>query len=120
MTWYIYMGEDLKRDRTIRFSFFRNLNLHYRKKDLIFKDELFYSEAQPAPVYPGPDVKLICTLTSDLSGVGKARFSKQTGIDGNTYYKVSYELVISTEAANMKFSLEMDGEELGSVSASYE
>lgn len=51
--------------------------------------------------------------------VDPANFVRRTGADGKTYYDLAFKLVVSTAAANLKFSLEVDGEELGSVEATY-
>ncbi|ROV88754.1 hypothetical protein VMCG_10060 [Cytospora schulzeri] len=119
MTWYIYIGEDLKRDQPIKFSFYRALTESQLDYNLIFTDALSYSESKVAPTYPGPDVKVCCELRSDLSGVNKDLFEKRTGLDGKVYYLVHYQLVLSTDAANMRFSLEIDGTKMGSVEAKY-
>lgn len=118
-TWYVYMGEDLKRDQPIKFGFRRDINEIHDDEDLVFVDYLVYSESKVAPVYPGPDVKVSCKLRSDLSRVNKNLFEKRTGIDGKPYLRVKYTLALSTDAANMRFSLEFDGTEIGSVEASY-
>ncbi|KUI61322.1 hypothetical protein VP1G_08476 [Cytospora mali] len=119
VTWYIYMGEDLRRDHTIKFSFVRSVKQHHSNSDLIFHDSLVYSETKAAPTYPGPDVKTSCKLVSNLSSVDKSFFTKRIGVDGDPYLDIHYHLVISTAAANMKFSLEIEGTEIGSVEATY-
>lgn len=113
------MGEDLKRDQPIKFGFCRDISEVHDDEDLLFVDYLVYSESKVAPVYPGPDVKVSCKLRSDLSRVNKKLFEKRTGIDGKPYLRVKYTLSLSTDAANMRFSLEFDGTEIGSVEASY-
>lgn len=119
MTWYIYRGEDLKRDQKIRFPFFRTINEFHCKKDLLISDKLVYSENKVAPTYPGPDVKMSCELRSDLSRVDKNFFMRRIGTDGKVYLDVVYDLVLSTDAANMKFSLQIAGKDIGSVEATY-
>lgn len=119
MTWYIYKGEDLKRDQVIKFPFYRTIPAQYTPHDLIFHDSLRYSDASLAPTYPGPEVKINCSVRTDLRHVGKETFHKKNGDDGKLYYDVHYDLVLCTTDANMKFSLEVDGRELGSVEASY-
>lgn len=113
------MGEDLKRDQTIKFPFVETFRKNYTLADLIVTNTLHYSEAPAAPTYPGPLVKDCCQVRSDLTGVNPANFVRRTGADGKTYYDLSYKLVVCTAAANLKFSLEIDGEELGSVEATY-
>ncbi|KAF4961796.1 hypothetical protein FSARC_10092 [Fusarium sarcochroum] len=120
MTWYIVIGEDLKRDRDERFSFLRRVPRTHSPTDLLFEEALLMSEVLPPPPYPTSDVKLNCTLKSDLSGVNKSLFKDVLGLDGYEYLEVEYDLVISTREAAMKFWLEFDGKEAGAVSASYD
>ncbi|KAJ0108760.1 hypothetical protein J7T55_011251 [Diaporthe amygdali] len=120
LTWYIYKGEDLKRDQTIKFPFVRTLKQGFTPINLLFTDTLYYSEATVAPTYPGPQVKECCMISSNLIEVANPRnLVKRTGADGKIYYDLNFNLVISTAAANMKFSLEFKGQEMGSVEATY-
>lgn len=119
LSWFIYMGEDLKRDQTIKISVSRTLKKRYSLSDLIFTSELCFSEAAVAPNYPGPDVKECATVRSDLRGVSKNKFRRKHGADGQVYHHVSYNLVLCTAHVNLKFSLEFDGAEMGSVETAY-
>lgn len=121
MTWYIHRGEDLQRDQKIVFSFYRSLPQDYSPSALIFTDNLLECSLDQAPKYPRTGSTMMnCKLTADLTGVGKHHFESKVGLDGTPYVDVSYELVVSTKTAIMKFSLEVDGEEMGSVEASYD
>ncbi|KAI0131600.1 actin-like ATPase domain-containing protein [Hypoxylon sp. NC0597] len=120
-TWYIYAGEDLKRNQRIKFPFCRNIDANdYTDDDFILSDDLLSSDRTSAPTYPDNNTKVNCTLTTDLSHVDKSLFKTRRGVDGKTYYRVSYDLVVSTTAANMKFSFEIGGKQMGSVEATYE
>ncbi|KAH8654245.1 hypothetical protein BGZ61DRAFT_500616 [Ilyonectria robusta] len=119
MTWYIYIGEDLKRDQMMKFSFYRTLNADYNNDDLIFTDKLITCVSPIPPNHPTQDTKENCTLQADLRDVDRALFKQKTGIGGLTYYEVHYDLAVSTQAANMKFWLEFQGKEAGSVNADY-
>ena len=81
-----------------------------------------HSEAPVAPKWPKIGVtKRNCTLTADLRSVDRRSFKKVSTWDGTGYgYEVHYHLVVTTAAANMKFSLEFAGKEMGSVTAVYE
>ncbi|KAF8861505.1 Hsp70 family protein-like protein [Acephala macrosclerotiorum] len=120
-TWYVTRGQDLKRDHTIRFSFYRSLADGYSNNQLVFTDELFQSESKLAPMHPSSaTTKVNCTLTADLRTVNRNKFKKSIGADGATYYQVHYELAITIQSAMMKFSLEIDGKEMGTVNAKYD
>ncbi|KAK7985771.1 hypothetical protein PG988_003393 [Apiospora saccharicola] len=119
MTWYIYKGEELKRDSTVKFSFYRDVLVQGDSSALVFEDELLMCGLPTAPTYPGDDVGINCRLTSDLTSIDKSRFGTVADPQGNKYYHVNFDLVISTQDANMTFSLEVDGERCGGVTAEY-
>ncbi|KAF4627027.1 hypothetical protein G7Y89_g11126 [Cudoniella acicularis] len=119
-TWYINRGEDLLREQTIRFPFYRRLREDFSDKELIFKDELIESKSKNAPFYPSSlTTKSNCELTADLRSVDRSKFKKMTGVDGNTYFDVHYDLAITMKPAVMKFSLEIKEKEMGTVNAKY-
>ncbi|PNP76464.1 hypothetical protein FNYG_10202 [Fusarium nygamai] len=119
MTWYILMGETLRRDRNERYLFHRHIPKSYSENDLRFQDELWMSETQVQPQHPTKEVKLNCVLKSDLTTVDSSRFKEVVGFDGREWLRVEYDLVISTRDAAMKFWLEFDGKEAGSILATY-
>lgn len=118
MTWYIHKGENLKRDQRVNFGFCRTFRQDCNPDELIIIDVLSYSETETAPAYPVSSVKTLCKLRSDLRRF-KSTFKKSKGIDGHMYFTVEYNLVVRTTAANLKFSLELDGKEMGGVEATY-
>ncbi|MCJ1377667.1 hypothetical protein MMC17_000763 [Xylographa soralifera] len=121
MTWYIYQGEDLKRDQKLTFPFYHSLEENFPPKALIFTDELIQCEAVQPAKYPKQGVTNVnCVLTSDLTGVDRSHFKTKTSTRGAIYYDVYYNLAVTIEAAVMKFSLEINGKEIGSVTAAYE
>lgn len=69
-----------------------------------------------APSYPDFQIKEWCRVRSDLT---EFRPVKRTGADGKPFYRIYYNLVVRTNDANLKFSLEVEGEEMGSVEATY-
>lgn len=120
MTWYIIKGENLRRDREVRYSYVRHIPRSYTDNDLQFKDELWVSDAVVGPTHPTKEIKVSCVLESDLNSVNKSLFKKVRGIDGRKWWGVSYDLVISTREAAMKFWLEFDGKEAGALMAKYD
>ncbi|KAL8946545.1 MAG: hypothetical protein Q9222_007072 [Ikaeria aurantiellina] len=122
MTWYINRGEDMHRDQKIMFPFKRSLAHDYPPTKLVFEDELLECSLDQAVKWPKKGVTSVnCTLTADLRGVDKKHFhSKISTVDGTPYWDVHYDLVVSMKTAIMKFSLEVEGEEMGSIEARYE
>ncbi|TVY34329.1 Heat shock 70 kDa protein 12B [Lachnellula subtilissima] len=120
MTWYIHRGDDLIREQSITFPFFRSLVEGFTDDRLVFCDELIQSEKNIAPRHPSTSAnKVNCVLTADLSKVDRSLFKKVMGTDGRNYVQVFYDLVVTMKPAVMKFSLEIKGEEMGSVSAKF-
>ncbi|ESZ93131.1 hypothetical protein SBOR_6503 [Sclerotinia borealis F-4128] len=117
MTWYIYRGEDLKRDQKIRFPFYRALEGSVTDRNLIFTETLLQCESADAPIYPGPTITPNCTLEADLRSVDRATFRARTSLLGTPCWDVHFDLVVTVASAVMKFSLEVNGEEMGSVEA---
>lgn len=120
MTWYITRGDDLVRDQTIRFPFYRRLSDGFSDSDLIFNDELIQCESKQPPTHPSSVTKINCILKADLRSVDRTQFRRMVGVDGKTYYDVHYDLAITMKSAVMKFSLEIKGKEMGTVDAKYD
>lgn len=122
MTWYIYQGDDLKCEQVIKFPFYRSFpEATFSAHSLTFTDNLIQSESKIAPIHPSPSAtKVNCVLTADLTSVDRAQFKKTVGADGLPYINVHYHLVITVKTAMMKFSIEVNGKEMGTVNASYD
>ncbi|ORY58476.1 uncharacterized protein BCR38DRAFT_489394 [Pseudomassariella vexata] len=114
------IGHELKRSEPVKFRFHRTLAFKHESDDLIFYDDLVYSDTRIAPVYPGCDVKVCCTLMGDIQLVDQSLFKKRTDIDGKIYLDFRFYFAVSTGTANLKFFLEVDGKKMGSVEATYE
>ncbi|KAI9882584.1 MAG: hypothetical protein M1823_005673 [Watsoniomyces obsoletus] len=113
-------GDDLKRDQKVIFPFCRSVEANYNPDDLIFHDKLMHSEAIRPVKYPTSGItKVNCSMMSDLSKVPRKHFVRRTAYDGRPYYDIHFDLVVRLQSAVMTFSLESNGEELGSVEANY-
>ena len=121
MTWFIFKGDDLKRDQSVRFPFYRQLSKGYETCRLVFQDELMMDDSLLPSPHPKQGVTSVnCVLTADLRKVDASKFKDFEGKDGVAYVRVQYDLVVSVASAIMRFSLEIDGEEMGSVAANYD
>ena len=111
----------MQRDQKIIFPFVRRLPGDYSPSDLIFHDVLLECSLLAAAKYPKDGVTSTnCMLIADLTGISKEYIKSRVGVGGISYYDVDYNLIVSTKTAIMKFSLEIDGQEMGSVEASYD
>ncbi|KAF5593829.1 Hsp70 chaperone protein [Fusarium pseudoanthophilum] len=107
MTWYINIGDNLVRDQTIKFPFYRELNNIDDTSGLIYYSTLFQCEERTAPRHSlnSGEFSTNCVLKSDMSSVPKSKFRKK--------------IVVSLKSAVMEFSNEVDGESFGTVNAKY-
>ncbi|KAH7157318.1 hypothetical protein B0J13DRAFT_592817 [Dactylonectria estremocensis] len=121
MTWYIKLGDDLLRDQKIKFPFSRNVDKDSPASDMVFFNFLYESKDTTAPSHPPRDGQfgVNCCVISDLSKIPKSKFKTRIDSEGLPYWVVKFDLVITLESAVMKFSLEINGESLGSVNAKY-
>ncbi|KAF7943848.1 uncharacterized protein EAE97_005918 [Botrytis byssoidea] len=119
MTWYIERGEDLQRPQKIKFSFYRVLH-KLSDETIMFKETLHHCELVDAPVRPGPTVAVNCSLKVDLRGVDRTTIRKKIERFGDQCWDVHFDLVVTINSAIMMFSLEYNGEEMGSVEAKYD
>ena len=120
MVWYIGRGEELERDQPTKITVYSTLDANYRSEDLVFTSCLNVNDSALAPTYPDSSVSEYIKFTSDMSCLPKAKFRKQRGVDGKIYYRIWYNLVLQKVSAGFRFSLEVDGEEMGNVEAAFE
>lgn len=122
MIWYIFAGDELRRDHKIIFPFFASFWKSYSNDDITFQTQLFQCESKLPPKYPGDSTKPNCTLTTKMTNIDRSLLEETVSPNGSTYYRLHYDLVVTLQAASavMKFSSEIDGKEMGSVVASYE
>jgi hypothetical protein len=64
-------------------------------------------------------VKEIAQLIVDLNGVPMDEFTVHRSPAGRLYYKIEYEVAISVQSS-LEYTLLVNGEKLGSVTARYE
>lgn len=119
MTWYIQRGEDLQRPQKIHFSFYRILS-SLSDEDLVFQENLHHCELVTAPVRPDSTVAVNCSLQVDLRSVDRATIRERIDLLGAKRWDVHFDLVVTINSAIMMFSLEYNGEEMGSVEAKYD
>ncbi|KAG6024259.1 hypothetical protein E4U40_003407 [Claviceps sp. LM458 group G5] len=74
-----------------------------------------------APFHPSKAKKLLrnCTVTADLRHVAKRNFIPCIDRKGIPFYKLIFSLIMTYKSAVMTFSIEVDGEEMGSTEVDY-
>jgi hypothetical protein len=121
MSWFIYMNDDLVRDKKIKLPFYRKwAGTNPTGATLEFEDQLYECQSVLAPEHP-EDVKINCTLKSDLNQVPRSCFVKRTrASDQADYVEIHYNLQIeNNQSGLMTFSLEIGGKEYSAVNATY-
>jgi hypothetical protein len=102
------------------FPFYRKFPADFGDDDLVFEDELLESISTKPPKYPRKGhTRTNCILKTDLRPVNRSEFKKKTTSTGTSYVEVWYKLGVTTKPANLEFSLEINGKEMGKVEASY-
>ena len=123
MRWYLQKGETIEKDRIVTFSF----SLPWAEHPLSGNGEVKYSTtlfASAAPVQAlmrsDASVFRVCTMSADLRAIPRRQFRKRTATSGKKYHSLQFELVMKVNSADIEFSMEIDGEPYGSVTASFD
>ncbi|KAK1831182.1 hypothetical protein QBC39DRAFT_372068 [Podospora conica] len=122
MTWYIHKDDELVRDKKIKLPFCTSWpgSTPPKGPSLILKNTLLESDAPIAPAHP-TTTTVNCVLTTNLSTVpAKCFIRKYRASDDAPYVRLSYNLLVeNNQSGLMKFSLEVEGKEYGSVDTTY-
>lgn len=139
MSWFINIGDNIQKDRKIRLPFLRVLPENFQSGPTMLQETLFECDEGVAPVHPSTSqaINANCVLHYDIGKFPATNFKKMFKWSGNSlltqglfgcatdlilgesYWQVSYDLVISFDSAVMTFSLEVDGQTFGSVQAEF-
>ena len=99
---------------------YRTLPADFTGNDLVFEDSLTESPSVKPPKYPRKGLtRTNCVLKADLRSVDRSEFKAKTSPSGVGYVEVWYKLGVKIKPANMEFSLEINGKEMGKVEANY-
>ncbi|KAK1835325.1 hypothetical protein QBC39DRAFT_274984 [Podospora conica] len=125
MAWLIEIGHNIQRDQQIRSKGHRFLKEGYQPSDLVFTEELIECSDMEAPTHfdKGDNIRPNCSLEWDARSLPQEKFEKRYKdlcADFCDSYAIPYDFVIEIKSAVMKFSVEMDGENMGSVEAKYD
>ncbi|KAG6241820.1 hypothetical protein E4U24_006000 [Claviceps purpurea] len=121
MGWFIKTGDYISCDQRFDIQgecYFDDL---HNPDDLINTFELWQCEDKFAPRHPSKAKKLRrnCTVTVDLRQVAKEKFISRTDTKGKLYHELCMNLIMTYKSAVMTFSVEVDGEEMGSTEVDY-
>ncbi|KAG6050527.1 hypothetical protein E4U33_000702 [Claviceps sp. LM78 group G4] len=136
--WFIKTGDDVLRDQRFDIPLISHFNDIHSLSELIRTYDLWQCEDKYAPIYveykalaevisrlapfhPSKATKLLrnCTVTVDLRHVAKGKFIPLYDTKGKLYYDLRINLVMTYKSAVMTFSMEVDGEEIGSTEVDY-
>ncbi|KAG6261198.1 hypothetical protein E4U49_004164 [Claviceps purpurea] len=140
MKWFIETGETILRDQRFEMMLEFHFENIYNTVDFIRHYDLWQCEdkyARDAPIHPGKSTKLKrnCNVTADLRSVPKDKFARKivriaplplflivdtVPHDSSRHsYALNINLVMTFKSAVMTFSMEVDGEEMGSTEVDY-
>ncbi|OKL61865.1 hypothetical protein UA08_02504 [Talaromyces atroroseus] len=78
-----------------------------------------FSSSKLAPERLTNKIEKHCELQVDLRKVPKKLFEKHTNSDGQSYYKIVYDIAVIPTSGYMLFQLEFNGVSYGSAQADY-
>ncbi|CCE29463.1 related to hsp70 protein [Claviceps purpurea 20.1] len=114
-------GETILRDQRFEMMLEFHFENIYNTVDFIRNYDLWQCEDKDAPIHPGKATKIKrnCNVTADLRSVPKDKFARKIDKTGKSYYALNINLVMTFKSAVMTFSMEVDGEEMGSTEVDY-
>ncbi|KAI5807165.1 hypothetical protein EDC01DRAFT_781954 [Geopyxis carbonaria] len=110
VSWFIRKGDALPEQHTATRHFTRS----FRKYSGPWFDALVYCESDTAPSRITPEVKHLCTIETDLSGVKKSEYEKRWK-RWSKFYTARYSLDVSVRSGGMMFQLCFKGASYGGV-----
>ncbi|KAG5965240.1 hypothetical protein E4U58_002897 [Claviceps cyperi] len=121
MEWFIKTGDDILRDQRFEIQIEFAFDDIHDSGTLIYTHPLWQCEDKVAPPYPSKGNKLAvnCHVTADLRGVPKDKFIPRIDKEETIYHVLNINLVMTFKSAVMTFSMEVDGEEMGSTVVDY-
>lgn len=115
MYWYAKKGDEFTSKKVVKFPFYRSVT---SLDNLIFTTVLYsYAGAGEAPYFIDETLREVATLTSDLSEIPPSEFQLVSSNNGD-YYKISYDIEMSFEAA-ISFRLLFKDQVIGEVDVDY-
>ncbi|KAG6102857.1 hypothetical protein E4U30_000045 [Claviceps sp. LM220 group G6] len=121
MEWFIKTGDNILRDQRFEIQMEFAFDDIHDASTLIYTHPLWQCEDKVAPPYPSKGNKLAvnCHVTADLRGVPKDKFIPRIDKEETIYHVLNINLVMTFKSAVMTFSIEVDGEEMGSTEVDY-
>ncbi|KAG5935630.1 hypothetical protein E4U59_005507 [Claviceps monticola] len=121
MEWFIKTGDNILRDQRFEIQMEFAFDDVHDADTLIYTHPLWQCEDKVAPPYPSKGNKLAinCHVTADLRGVPKDKFIPRIDKEETIYHVLNINLVMTFKSAVMTFSMEVDGEEMGSTEVDY-
>ncbi|TWU72224.1 hypothetical protein ED733_003541 [Metarhizium rileyi] len=119
MSWFIHIGDDIRRDQKVKYTFIHILEEDDFGKEMVFSCELWECQDRTPPVYPSKsrNLKTNCIVKWDATGIPISKCVQRTGPNGKVFYDLFFDLIVTLESALMTFSVEFEGRTMGSVEA---
>ena len=100
------------------------ISFHYTRnfcwgQSLIVEDELIACDGDIAPDAFHQDLMNVCTLSTDLSAVPKALFTRLTTTNGVEFDNLDFTLDMIIDSASIVFELRVNGVSYGQVTADF-
>jgi len=116
MQWCISKGEDVEENDPIRKSYSMNLSsLSERTKISLLASD----SPDPSNTQRSSDVYTVCTLDVDTGVIPEEKFEKKIGTNGQPYFRLRCDLLMSIQSASILFEFDVDGVVYQNVSACF-
>jgi len=109
MHWYIRKGEDVEENDPIRHAFCICRSSLDDLDDRITVPLLASDSSNPSPTSRSTDIYSVCTLEVDPSVIPKEKFKRMIGTDGQPYFRLVFDLLMSIQSASILFQFDIDG-----------
>ncbi|KAL6715322.1 hypothetical protein ACLMJK_007587 [Lecanora helva] len=117
MNWLIKKGDPVKEaEPTVIYQYIKR-----RVREGLpasYKLPIYWSSSSSgAPTYCDNGVKHLVDLTVDFSKLPELSVKRETGYDGELWYKIDYEIIMTNHSASTSYALRYKGKEYDSVTA---
>ncbi|PWW76338.1 actin-like ATPase domain-containing protein [Tuber magnatum] len=118
MRWYITKGDDVQENDPVRYTFFVNRG-SLDDSDLIKVPLLASDSPDPPDSSSSGWVSQVCVLEVNPKVIPKEKFTKKIGPDGQPYFRIKFDLLMSIQSATLVFQFDIDGTKYQDVKANY-
>lgn len=117
IAWFVKKGESILFDTPVKVLFTDTSSTFGRSAERIIN----YCDSEDAPDdFRSADIHSLCRIPVDLSTLPRRHWVARQGSDGVMYQTLAYQVTMQVDSGGLRFSLEVDGVNYGSVKAVFD